>query len=214
MRIATWIRDKDERFFAETFAFAKEVHLENARKSEVDVLQADALLLSGGEDIGSEYLAQPVADPALIHDPDARRDAWEFSAVKEGFARRIPILAICRGHQVLNVALGGTLHLDITGHAFYQRAGEDVHQLRYAPGVPEWLIYPKVNSTHHQSIDRLAPGLEVLAWCESDNTIEVVRHVEHPFCLGVQYHPERSPAFAPLFREFVRAAGSPPPIPH
>jgi putative glutamine amidotransferase len=82
----------------------------------------DALLLTGGRDLGAEYLRQPVPDPTVLEKPDPARDEWEFSAVNVALERGLPILAICKGMQLLNVALGGTLRLDISGHTPFRQS--------------------------------------------------------------------------------------------
>ena len=159
----------------------------------------DGLLLTGGSDISREFLRQPVPDPRLIENPDPVRDAWEFAIVPEAIQQRIPLFAICRGLQVLNVALGGALHLDIPNHDKFKF--QNVQPLRYANGAP--LQIPRVNSSHHQALDQLASGLEIEAWCADDDVIEQVRLRDYSFGLGVQYHPERDPLYDPLFDAFV-----------
>ena len=144
-------------------------------------------------------LRQPVPDRGLIEDPDPARDAWEFEAVAQALKRRLPLLAICRGLQVLNVALDGTLVLHVPNHddAKY----ENVQPLRYAEGAE--LQFPKVNSSHHQALDRLGSGLVVEAWSVADGVIEQARLADYPFGLAVQYHPERDALYQPLFKAFV-----------
>jgi putative glutamine amidotransferase len=109
------------------------------------------------------------------------------------------MLAVCRGLQVLNVALGGTLHLDIPGHD--NARSENIQELRYVEGVQ--IQFPKVNSSHHQALARLGTGLVVEAWSAKDEVIEQARLVDYPFALGVQYHPERDPLYQPLFQAFL-----------
>ncbi len=113
--IATWIREVDGPPFERTFALYPNLRLWNARVEKVPE-DIDGLLLTGGEDISQKFLRQPVPDPSLIQDPDPVRDAWEFPLLARVLERRLPFFAICRGLQVLNVALGGTLLLDIPGH--------------------------------------------------------------------------------------------------
>ncbi len=197
--IATWIRECDAANFERTFSVYPGVRLENARTGPVTLEGADGLLLTGGSDISENFLRQPVPDPRFIEDADEPRDAWEFAALEAALARRLPVLAICRGLQVLNVALGGTLHLDIPHHddAKY----DNVQALSYAPGVE--IQFPKVNSSHHQALDRLGAGLVVEARCADDGVIEGARLSDYPFALAVQYHPERDKIYRPLFDAFV-----------
>jgi putative glutamine amidotransferase len=208
MKIATWVRAKDQAFIRRSFAFAADVRLLDARLGPVAIEEADAMLLTGGGDIGPDWLKQPVPSPSPIRGADRGRDAWEFPAVEKAMRRDIPILAICRGHQVLNVALGGTLFLDIKNHSLPDElANRDVQPLRHGAGVPLSRVFPKVNSSHHQAVDRPGDGLEVEAWCAADGVVEQMRHRSRRWCIGVQYHPERSPAYEPLFRAFVEAVG-------
>ncbi|PYL31956.1 MAG: hypothetical protein DMF35_09305, partial [Verrucomicrobia bacterium] len=89
----------------------------NRFKGQVATAEADGLLLTGGSDIAPEFLKQPVPDPSVLEkDVDVARDRWEFAAVDAALARGLPVLAICKGMQLLNVGLGGTLKLDIPGH--------------------------------------------------------------------------------------------------
>ncbi len=173
LHIATWIDDDAWPFFERTFARYPDVLLWNARIG-MAAPRPDGLLLSGGCDISREWLQQPVPDPTLIRHPEAERDAWEFYILPLALERSLPIFAICRGVQVLNVALGGTLHLDIPGHA----------ELRYHNVQP--LVY--LEARHAE-----------------DGTVEQVRLRDYPFCLGVQYHPERDEIYRSLFDAFVEA---------
>ena len=197
--IATWIREVDEANFARAFAPYPEVRLWNARTEKVIWEEIDGLLLTGGSDISEKFLRQPVPDPRLIEDADPARDAWEFAVLPKALEQKMPLLAICRGLQVLNVALGGTLHLDIPHHDSHKY--DNAQELRYATGVPTPFL--KVNSSHHQSLDKVGAGLEVEAWCAADDVIEQVRLKNYPFGLAVQYHPERDALYQPLFQAFV-----------
>jgi len=196
--IATWIREVDSPPFDKIFGAYPDVRLWNARIESLPA-QVDGLLLTGGEDISEKFLRQPVPDPNLIEDADPARDAWEFGILPGILQQRLPFFAICRGLQVLNVALGGTLHLDIPNHS--KLKFQNVQPLRYVAGAA--IQIPLVNSSHHQALDQLGAGLEIEAWCEDDNVIEQARLLDYPFGLGVQYHPERDPLYHPLFDAFV-----------
>jgi putative glutamine amidotransferase len=201
--LATWIRPRDQPYFARAFAPFPQVRVCNAVHEPVPLDQMDGLLLSGGADIAPEFLRQEVPDPSILDlECDPQRDAWEFAAVREATARGLPILAICKGLQVLNVALGGTLRLDIPGHNAPEMKDADVQPLRFDAAATHRI--DRVNSSHHQAIDRLADGCVVEAWCATDDIIEQMRLTNHPFALAVQYHPERGgEVYAPLFAEFV-----------
>lgn len=198
--VAGWIRECDEALFKIFFDRRPDLAVFNARRTSVDLPIMDGLLLTGGPDISAEFLKQEVSDPALIREPEPVRDAWEFEALRHALDAGKPVLAVCKGHQVLNVALGGTLHLDIPNHALPEQRTGNIQPLRYARSVKHG--YPLVNSSHHQAIDRLGDGLAVEAWCEKDDVIERVKLPGHPFCLGVQYHPERDLMYASLFDDF------------
>jgi putative glutamine amidotransferase len=103
--------------------------------------------------------------------------------------------------QVFNVALGGTLKLDIPGHNAPSMKDDDVQELRTERGATH--RYQRVNSSHHQALENLGDGLEVEAWSAKDDIIEQVRLRDYPFALGVQYHPERGNIYGGLFADFV-----------
>jgi len=124
------VRPSDEPLFSAVLSFVPGVRLVNARTANVDLAAADTLPLTGGGDIGADYPRQSVAALALIRGTDSPRDAWEFPAGKAFVASGRPILAICRGHQVLNGTLGGTLLLDIQGHAEPAQRDHEVQALR------------------------------------------------------------------------------------
>ena len=199
--LATWIRRKDERSFRPIFAKHPEIKVWNALDQQVPLEQMDGLLLTGGSDISPEFLRQEIVDPGVIHkDVDSVRDRWEFEAVREVLSRGLPIFAICKGLQVFNVALGGTLKLDIKGHNLPEQRDREVQSLRHARRASH--RFSKVNSAHHQAIERLADGCEVEAWSAHDGIVEQISLRKYPFARGVQYHPERSPVYGPLFEDF------------
>ena len=199
--LATWIRPKDEKWFRPFFAKDPDVHVFDARTGDVPMDQMDGLLLTGGSDIAPEFLRQEIVDPTLIDkDADPLRDRWEFEAISKSLARGLPILGICRGIQVLNVALGGTLKLDIPGHKLPDQKDYDIQQLRYDTTANH--RFEKVNSSHHQAVDRVADGFTVEAWCATDDVIEQMRLRNYPFAVAVQYHPERGKIYDALFADF------------
>src|SRR5213083_2603171 len=169
--LATWIRAKDAKWFRPIFRKHPEIKVWNGRNRNVRLDQMDGLLLTGGSDISPEFLRQKVLDPSLLSkDMDPERDRWEFEAVQEALSRGLPILAICKGLQVFNVALGGTLKLDIKGHNLPEQKQRDVQPLRSARRASH--RFPNVNSAHHQAIDRLGDDLDVEAWAAHDGIIE------------------------------------------
>ena len=198
--LASWIRARDEKWFNPILAMRPEIKVGNAAQGEVDLDEMDALLLTGGNDISQEFLRQPIPDPSVLEKGDLPRDKWEFTAVTKALDRGLPILAICKGMQLLNVALGGTLHLDIPGHNLPEQKSHDVQPLRNDAEAAH--RFEKVNSSHHQAIDRVADGFFVESWCATDDVIEQMRLTDRPFGVAVQYHPERGPLYAPLFEDF------------
>jgi putative glutamine amidotransferase len=199
--LATWIRAKDAKWFRPIFAKHPEIEIWNARTRNVALNKMDGLLLSGGSDISPEFLRQEIPDPGVINkDVDPKRDRWEFEAVQEALGRGLPILAICKGLQVFNVSLGGSLKLDIPGHNLPHQKQSDIQPLRHDTDASH--RFPKVNSAHHQAIEQLGDDLEVEAWAQDDGIIEQVRLRNYPFGLGVQYHPERGGIYDALFEDF------------
>ena len=199
--LLTWLREKDEKWFAPFFGKHPRLKIHNARNRSVDLEQMNGLLLTGGSDIAPEFLRQQVSDPTLVDDDvDPARDRWEFEIIPKTLARGLPVLAICRGLQVLNVALGGTLKLDIPGHRLPAQKDNDIQSLRTDSGSSH--RFDKVNSSHHQAIDSLGEGLAVEAWCVTDEIIEQVRLRDYPFGIGVQYHPERGKIYDALYEDF------------
>ena len=189
----------------------------------------DGLLLTGGGDVDPSRYGEPRHEkfsPTI----ETGRDDFELALVKIAQERQLPILAICRGIQVLNVARGGTLVQDIPS----QVPGALPHQLEVPPHQPMefahevWIdkdtLLAKlmrerlsdtdacdVNSRHHQAVRQLAPGLIVSATAP-DGVIEAIDDPNAKFCLGVQWHPEnffRTGEFRPLFEGFLQASSRP-----
>ena len=205
--LATWLREKDEKWFAPFFAKRPEIEICNALKVEVSITNMDGLLLTGGSDIAPEFLRQPIPAPSVLEkDIDPARDQWEFSAVEQALSRGLPVLAICKGMQLFNVALGGTLKLDIPGHKHPEQKENDIQPLRSDARAKH--RFEKVNSGHHQAVDQPGTGLEVEAWCAVDDIIEQIRLRNYPFALGVQYHPERGKIYDSIFEDFFARLSS------
>lgn len=148
----------------------------------------DALLLPGGADVDPARYGQGMNGSRSI---DPERDARELAALAYFRDAGKPVLGICRGLQVLNVALGGTLHQDIPGHTKLDADTDRVHPSRAEDEMLVSLYGAEfaINSAHHQSIDRLGKGLRAVQWSH-DGVIEAVRHEELPI-FAVQWHPER-----------------------
>jgi putative glutamine amidotransferase len=199
--LATWLRAKDEKWFFPVFARYPNVRIWNALTEEVLLEEMDGLLLTGGADIAPEFLKQDVPDPSILsQELDPRRDKWEFEAVAFAVEREVPLLGICKGMQTINVALGGTLTLDLPGHDLPEQKDRDIQPLRTDRRAKYRVA--QVNSSHHQAVDCVADRCEVEAWCAADDVIEQMRLRDYPFGLAVQYHPERGTIYDELFDDF------------
>lgn len=154
------------------------------------VKRLDGIVLTGGSDVDPRtYDAAP---HPMLDEVEPDRDAFEIALALAAISAGVPLLAICRGLQILNVAMGGTLHQHIEGHAAWKFPADAlVHAVDFVPGSVSARLFGLsafVNTLHHQAIDRVADGL-VVSGRASDGTIEAA---EHPTAavLGVQWHPE------------------------
>jgi putative glutamine amidotransferase len=205
--LVTWMRRKDEKWFNPIFARYPDIKILNAGTGDVPLDEMNGLLLTGGSDVAPEFLKQEIPDPSILDkDVDPKRDRWEFAAIEHALRRALPIFAICKGMQTLNVALGGTLRLDIRGHNLPEQKDNDIQLLRTDRRAAHRL--ERVNSSHHQAIDRPGDGCEVEAWCATDDIIEQMRLRDYSFALAVQYHPERGKIYDELFEDFFSWIGS------
>lgn len=185
----------------------------------------DGLMLTGGGDIEPSHYGE--APSPLLSDVEPERDRFELALVIEARKRDLPVLAICRGIQVLNVACGGTLIQDIPS----EQTGPQEHNLKVPPNQAFsraheiWVEKDSllanlmkerlndadtvdVNSRHHQAVKDVAAGFKVSATAP-DGIIEAIEDPAAAFCLGVQWHPEnfwRTGEFRPLFEGFLNAA--------
>jgi putative glutamine amidotransferase len=170
----------------------------------------EGLVLAGGTDVNPlRYGAEP---HPKTEPPDDNRDERELRLLQEALQRNIPVLAICRGMQLFNVAHGGTLIQHLEGNTHVQRGVPDAHKIAIEPASTLAAIiaqpeYP-VNSRHHQAVDRIGSGLRVAAR-SSDGVIEALENASCQFALAVQWHPEDRCATHDgdryLFEAFVRA---------
>jgi putative glutamine amidotransferase len=190
------------------------------------VNRCDGVLLTGGDDIQPELYCEDLP-PELrktISTVDKKRDLLETLLIREALDQRKPILAICRGHQMLNVALGGSLVVDIasqikTGinHSVWVNKDKVVHSVRLEKGSFLASLFGKeeiaVNSSHHQAVDKVAKPLQATGF-SPDGVIECLElkpeeHECSPYLLAVQFHPERlvrgNQEFLKLFRSFTEA---------
>jgi gamma-glutamyl-gamma-aminobutyrate hydrolase PuuD len=170
----------------------------------------DGLVITGGCDIDPARYGETAH--AATSAPDPARDAMEASLIEQALAADLPILAICRGMQMLNVVRGGTLRQDIPGHKVKEL--DDVHTVAIRMGSRLESILGSgelwVNSRHHQAVGRVGAGLLVSAKAP-DGTVEALEDPKRRFVLAVQWHPEeraaRNRSDRTLFAAFAAAAG-------
>jgi putative glutamine amidotransferase len=184
--------------------------------------RVDALLLTGGADVDPALYGEA---PHPTTEVDAARDRFEIPLSRHAVARDMPVFAICRGAQVLNVAAGGTLVQDIPStviselaHSIDVPKNHVAHAVRITPGTrlaaalesSTPLETCAVNSRHHQAVGHVAPSFVASAVSE-DGVVEAIERPASTFCVGVQWHPEnfwRTGEFGGLFGEFVKAASA------
>jgi putative glutamine amidotransferase len=191
------------------------------------VRRCDGVMLTGGDDIDPAIYRQdlPAALAKTVGPLEPERDAWEKKVIAEAFKERKPLLGICRGHQMLNVALGGTLVVDIAAevpgalnHRRMDRKAQPVHEVSIEPDSALARMTGRttlgVNSTHHQAIGAVAKPLRVVAKT-ADGVVEAVELKEPermPFLLAVQFHPERLidryAVFRQIFSSFIEACAT------
>lgn len=171
------------------------------RLNNVDAVnEVDALILTGGDDVHPKYYGKPELI-SQTEGVDLQRDEFEFAVIRKALEADLPILAICRRMQVLNVALEGTLIVDLpsTGYEDHSKNGEEdrCHPLEKVPHTMLEMVTGAaehdVNSNHHQAVDELGRGLMACAY-SPDGVIEAFEWAlkdRMPFLLGVQWHPER-----------------------
>lgn len=183
---------------------SRERYLKALRAAGADVIVAepgatvpadiDGICFSGGGDIAPERYGEVDAEN-VCEFVVPERDELELDAAKRALAADVPILGICRGFQLINVALGGKLAMDVKGH---QARGEDLIEHRLAAAAGSKLARAtsadelRVNSRHHQAVteDRLAPGLVPTVF--HDGLVEAFESKTHRWVVGVQWHPERT----------------------
>lgn len=176
------------------------------------VTPLEGLVLQGGSDVSPKSYGEQALKPEW--EGDYIRDQYEIALVNEFRAQGKPVLGICRGAQLLNVAFGGTLNQDIKTqvpgaleHRNWDIYDQNFHGLKLISGE-----VTRVNSVHHQAVRDLGKGLRAEAWSQPDGLVEAIRAEKGPYCFAVQWHPEfQDPKDDSLFdgriflREFLRA---------
>lgn len=196
--------------------------LEVSESPRALVSAVDGVLLTGGGDVDPVFYGESRHE--TVADAEPGRDEFEIDLARRALAADVPLLAICRGAQVLNVSAGGSLVQDIPSairspltHAIRQQGNDTAHavsvtersRLRAALGpTVDAAATCRVNSRHHQSVARLGSGLIATAAAD-DGVVEAIEAPGARFCVGVQWHPEnfwRTGEFDGLFGSFVSAA--------
>ena len=156
-----------------------------------EIASCCALVLPGGGDITPAFFGEQNTASRNI---DTELDILQFQALEYAIRHSLPVLGICKGMQVINVALGGTItqHLPTAQLHIYQN-GDQYHATRILENSCLYSLYGKeavVNSAHHQGVGKVGEGLTPIQWSEQDNCIEALVHEKLPI-LGLQWHPER-----------------------
>ncbi|HEX9042146.1 MAG TPA: gamma-glutamyl-gamma-aminobutyrate hydrolase family protein [Trebonia sp.] len=170
----------------------------------------DGLVLTGGADVDPARYGEAPGERTSA--PRAARDEWEIALARAALDRDIPLLAICRGLQLLNVVLGGSLHQhlpDVAGHEGHQPSPGvfGAVEVNIEPGTRTAELIGsrlRVSCHHHQALARLAPGLKVTGRA-GDGTVEAVEVPGQSFAIGVQWHPEEDGEDGRLFAALVSA---------
>lgn len=187
----------------------------------------DGVVLSGGPDVHPCYYGEEIQYPS-VH-VSKERDEFELEVIRQALSRNLPVLGICRGIQILNVAGGGTLFQDILSdvkgekledaHASYLNCDKDGEKRSLRHPVELAKLPSKLrnilggadietNSRHHQAIKEIAPEFEVTAY-SADNIVEAMESKRYPWVVGIQWHPESKEVhhnFRSIFKAFVEAA--------
>lgn len=200
-----WLKscEQDE----DSLIFAGMYHFHNKDSFDIYLSKADGIIISGGEDVNPALYGKPEAIERC-GTIDNRRDSLELLMIRYAYENKIPLLAVCRGHQLLNVAFGGSLIPDIpedygsptmhrnngsTEHIVKLRAGSRLYEYTQTDSA-------QVYSNHHQAVNRLAEGFTATSYAPDGITesIENSDTTNHPFILGVQWHPEAMDFSHPL----------------
>ena len=185
--------------------------------------ELDGLVLMGGSDVCPESYGEKALKPEW--NGDRIRDEYEIGLLRAFMALHKPVLGVCRGAQVINVAQGGTLYQDLAtqapnalNHRNWAIYEENCHATSIVPGSGLARLYPgtelvKTNSIHHQAVKDLGRDLVVEAWSEPDRIVEAIRYTGRGYVFAVQWHPEfhtpDNPSFVddtPILDEFLTAA--------
>jgi putative glutamine amidotransferase len=191
--------------------------------TEAYAQELDGLVLMGGSDVCPESYGEKALRPEW--NGDRVRDDYEIALLRSFMALQKPVLGVCRGAQVINVGLGGTLYQDLStqaphslNHRNWEIYEQNCHATSFVPGSGLSRLYPgasvvKTNSIHHQAVKALGRDLVVEAWSEPDRIVEAIRYTGPAYVFAVQWHPEfhapDDPSFVddtPILDDFLAAA--------
>jgi len=219
--IAHWVMSRDVMvFMIPSVNTHGRIHPSNIRLRDY-AKHLDGLVLQGGADVAPETYAEQATRPEWMG--DRTRDMYELELLHEFIEARKPLLGICRGCQLLNVAFGGTLYQDIATEAsnpiphVHDLYDQYTHELEFLPNSSLGKLFPHktaiVNSIHHQAVKTLGKGIVIEAISKTDNIVEAIRLRDAKFVVGLQWHPEFHSAGAsnlldctPILDNFLRAA--------
>jgi putative glutamine amidotransferase len=221
--IAQWVMSRDVLvFMIPTVNTNGLLHPSNIRLRDY-AKHLDGLVLQGGADVSPQTYAQSATRPEWSG--DRARDVYELELLHEFIEAGKPVLGVCRGCQLINVAFGGTLYQDIASdvptaseHVSDDLYDSHYHEIHFSDGSAMARLFPSnakalVNSIHHQAVRDLGRDLAVEAYSKADNIVEAIRYRKARFVMGLQWHPEFHRAGSadlldctPILDDFLRAA--------
>ena len=221
--VAHWLMQRDVLAFMVPSPEGRTKRASSKATLEAYAEELDGLVLMGGSDVSPESYGEKALKPEW--NGDRIRDEYEIGLLRAFMALKKPVLGVCRGAQVINVAQGGTLYQDLAtqapnalNHRNWATYEENCHATSWVPGSGLSRLYPgtelvKTNSIHHQAVKDLGRDLVVEAWSEPDRVIEAIRYTGPGYVFAVQWHPEfhapDDPSFVddtPILDEFLTAA--------
>ena len=221
--VAHWLMQRDVLAFMVPSPEGRTKRARSSATVDAYAAELDGLVLMGGSDVCPESYGEKALQPAW--NGDRIRDDYEIALLRAFMALKKPVLGICRGAQVVNVAQGGTLWQDLgtqvpgaLNHRNWEIYADNCHATAVVPGTGLAKLYPgatvvKTNSIHHQAIKDLGRDLIVEAWSEPDRIAEAIRYTGPGYLFAVQWHPEfhapDDPSFlddTPILDEFLATA--------